>query len=265
MRDRFADLADSDFPLVDDAYATIDVAGTIDGEAVEGLTASDFLYRVGSGDGRRRARRPAARHQARRDPRVHRRRCPSASRELAGRDAKFRVIVKEAKQKVLARAHRRVGGGGERVRDRRRAARRHPQAGRDHAAAAGADGVARQGARRRGRPRADRSAADARRRRDAPAHRRSRPPALASGREPRAVPRDDRTGTAGVHRRDPGRRGSGGARRSRAARGRRAGRRHCERRRGRRRGAPARRAQRAEGRQGATRARTEWCAGGGTL
>src|SRR5471032_441582 len=41
LRERFADLADSDFPLVDDAYATIDIAGTIDGEAVEGLTASD--------------------------------------------------------------------------------------------------------------------------------------------------------------------------------------------------------------------------------
>src|SRR5438067_11073707 len=48
LRDRFADLTDSDFPLVDDAYATIDVAGTIDGAAVEGLTATDFLYRVGS-------------------------------------------------------------------------------------------------------------------------------------------------------------------------------------------------------------------------
>src|SRR5947207_12750461 len=51
LRDRFADLTDSDFPLVDDSYATIDVAGTIDGEAVEGLTAHDFLYRVGSGLG----------------------------------------------------------------------------------------------------------------------------------------------------------------------------------------------------------------------
>ena len=64
---------------IDDAYATIDIAGTIDGEAVEGLTATDFLYRGRFRHGRRRARRPAARHQARRDPRVHRRRCPNAS------------------------------------------------------------------------------------------------------------------------------------------------------------------------------------------
>src|SRR5262249_41707513 len=51
LRDRFADLTDSDYPLVDDAYATIDVSGSIDGESVEGLTASEFLYRVGSGMG----------------------------------------------------------------------------------------------------------------------------------------------------------------------------------------------------------------------
>ena len=41
--------------------------------------------------------------------------------------------------------------------------------------------------------------------------------------------------------------------------------RHCERRRGRRRGRAAGRAHRAEARKGATRARTEWGAGGGTL
>ena len=48
LRDRFADLADSDRPLIDDAYATIDITGSIGGEPVEGLTATDFLYRVGS-------------------------------------------------------------------------------------------------------------------------------------------------------------------------------------------------------------------------
>ena len=48
LRDRFADLTDSDLPLIDDAYATIDIAGSIDGQAVEGLTVTDFLYRVGS-------------------------------------------------------------------------------------------------------------------------------------------------------------------------------------------------------------------------
>ena len=72
LRERFADLADSEYPLIDDAYATIDITGTVDGEPLEGLTATDFLYRVGSGmvvpelDDQLRGT------CARRDPRVHR-------------------------------------------------------------------------------------------------------------------------------------------------------------------------------------------------
>jgi trigger factor len=100
LRERFADLADSDFPLVDDAYATIDIAGTIDGEAVEGLTATDFLYRVGSAmvvdelDEQLRGTKPGAILEFTAT-------LPDRFGELAGREAKFRVIVKEAKQKVL--------------------------------------------------------------------------------------------------------------------------------------------------------------------
>ncbi|HUI49881.1 MAG TPA: trigger factor [Acidimicrobiia bacterium] len=100
LRDRFADLADSDFPLIDDAYATIDVAGTIGGEAVEGLTATDFLYRVGSGmvvdelDVQLRGTKPGAILEFSAQ-------LPERFGELADNEAKFRVIVKEAKQKVL--------------------------------------------------------------------------------------------------------------------------------------------------------------------
>jgi trigger factor len=100
LRERFADLADSDFPLVDDAYATIDVAGTIDGEAVEGLTATDFLYRVGSGmvvdelDDQLRGTKPGAILEFTAT-------LPERFGEFAGQEGKFRVIVKEVKQKVL--------------------------------------------------------------------------------------------------------------------------------------------------------------------
>src|SRR5439155_750693 len=100
LRDRFADLTDSDFPLVDDAYATIDVAGTIDGAAVEGLTATDFLYRVGSAmvvdelDDQLRGTKPGAILEFTAT-------LPERFGELTGREAKFRVMVKEAKQKVL--------------------------------------------------------------------------------------------------------------------------------------------------------------------
>jgi trigger factor len=100
LRERFADLTDSEFPLVDDAYATIDIAGTIDGEPVEGLTATDFLYRVGSGmvvdelDDQLRGTKPGAILEFTAT-------LPERFQELAGNDAKFNVIVKEAKQKVL--------------------------------------------------------------------------------------------------------------------------------------------------------------------
>jgi len=100
LRERFADLTDSEFPLVDDAYATIDITGTVDGEAVEGLTAADFLYRVGSGmvvdelDDQLRGTKPGAILEFTTT-------LPERFAEYAGKDTKFRVIVKEAKQKVL--------------------------------------------------------------------------------------------------------------------------------------------------------------------
>jgi len=100
LRERFADLTDSDFPLVDDAYATIDITGTIDGESVEGLTATDFLYRVGSAmivpelDDELRGTKPGAILEFVAT-------LPERFGELAGKDVKFKVIVKEAKQKVL--------------------------------------------------------------------------------------------------------------------------------------------------------------------
>jgi trigger factor len=100
LRDRFADLEDSDHPLVDDAYATIDISGSIGGEPVEGLTATDFLYRVGSDmvvpelDEQLRGTRPGAILQF--DASL-----PERFGERAGETASFRVIVKEAKHKVL--------------------------------------------------------------------------------------------------------------------------------------------------------------------
>jgi trigger factor len=100
LRDRFGDLADSDDPLVDDAYATIDITGSVNGEAVDGLTATDFLYRVGSGmvvaelDENLYGTRPGAILQF--DAEL-----PERFGDLGGQTASFRVVVKEAKRKVL--------------------------------------------------------------------------------------------------------------------------------------------------------------------
>src|SRR6478609_6065 len=100
LRDRFADLTDSDDPLIDDAYATIDIAGSIGGETVEGLTATDFLYRVGSDmvvpelDAQLHGTRPGAILEFNAT-------LPERFGSSAGQEASFRVLVKEAKHKVL--------------------------------------------------------------------------------------------------------------------------------------------------------------------
>jgi trigger factor len=100
LRERFASLEDSEYPLIDEAYATIDITGTIDGELVEGLTASDFLYRVGSAmvvdelDEQLRGARPGAILEFSAT-------LPERFGEQAGAEVVFKVVVKEAKQKIL--------------------------------------------------------------------------------------------------------------------------------------------------------------------
>ena len=49
LRERFAALEDTEEALTVGDYARLDVSGAIDGEAVPGLSASDFVYEVGSG------------------------------------------------------------------------------------------------------------------------------------------------------------------------------------------------------------------------
>ncbi len=49
LRGQFGELETVDRPIIDDDYASIDIAGSQDGEPLEGLTADDYLYQVGSG------------------------------------------------------------------------------------------------------------------------------------------------------------------------------------------------------------------------
>ncbi len=49
LRVQHGELEPVDRPAVDDDFVTIDVAGTQGGEALEGLTADDYLYPLGSG------------------------------------------------------------------------------------------------------------------------------------------------------------------------------------------------------------------------
>jgi trigger factor len=103
LRERSAELADSDDPLTDGDYATIDIRGAIDGEEVDGLVVSDFLYEVGNGnvvpslDTQLHGSKPGSILEFTDE-------LPERFGELGGKAATFRVIVKEAKKKVLPEA-----------------------------------------------------------------------------------------------------------------------------------------------------------------
>jgi trigger factor len=100
LRNRFADLADSDAPLIDGDYAEIDVTGSIAGEDVEGLSATDYLYEVGSEivtpklDTELHGKKPG-------DILLFDDELPERFGEQAGEAVSFRVLVKETKKKVL--------------------------------------------------------------------------------------------------------------------------------------------------------------------
>src|SRR5215211_2187281 len=100
LRDRFADLEDSSAPLSDGNYAEIDIKGYIHDESIEGLTATDYLYEIGSGtvvpklDDELRGKRPG-------DILKFNDTLPDRFAERAGQEVSFQVLVKEAKKKVL--------------------------------------------------------------------------------------------------------------------------------------------------------------------
>jgi len=100
LRNRFADLEESAAPLSDGDYAEIDIKGYVHDEAIDALTATDFLYEVGSGmvvvklDEELRGKRPG-------EILKFNDRLPERFGERAGEEVGFQVLVKDAKRKVL--------------------------------------------------------------------------------------------------------------------------------------------------------------------
>ena len=100
LRERFADLEDSAAPISTGDYAQLNIKGYIHDEEVPGLTASDFLYEVGSDlvspklDTELEGRRPGD---------IVRFNDVLSDRwgERAGQEVSFQVLVKEVKRKVL--------------------------------------------------------------------------------------------------------------------------------------------------------------------
>jgi trigger factor len=100
LREQFGDLEESEDPLIDGAYATIDLTGRQDGDEVEGLVATDFLYEVGSEivvtelDEQLRGKRPG-------DILAFDATLPPRFGDRAGETVEFTAVVKEVKRKVL--------------------------------------------------------------------------------------------------------------------------------------------------------------------
>lgn len=100
LRTRFADLEDSDDPLIDDNYASIDLTTTVGGEQIDSLTTTDYLYQVGSErivpelDEALRAKVPG-------DVVEFDVTLPEGDFEASGEQARMRVLVKETKRRVL--------------------------------------------------------------------------------------------------------------------------------------------------------------------
>jgi trigger factor len=100
LRERFADLADSDDPLIDGNFALIDIKSRSGDEVVDALSATDFLYEVGSAmlvdelDQQLRGTQPGAILEFEAE-------LPERFGEQAGDTITFQVVVKETKRKVL--------------------------------------------------------------------------------------------------------------------------------------------------------------------
>jgi trigger factor len=101
LRERFAELEPAGRPVIEGDYATIDVKAVSGGEEIDGLTRSDYLYSVGSGEFG-----PSLDEQLRGTKagdilKVTETMGPGAGDELAGSTADLTVLVKDVKARRL--------------------------------------------------------------------------------------------------------------------------------------------------------------------
>ena len=100
LRERFADLEDKTGPLADGDYAQIDIKAYVHDEVVDALSATDYLYEVGSGglvpklDEDLRGKRVG-------DILKFNDQLPERFGDRAGDEVAFQVLIKETKRKLL--------------------------------------------------------------------------------------------------------------------------------------------------------------------
>ncbi len=100
LRGRFAELEDSEHPLIDGNFAVIDLTGSIDGEEADGLSASDFMIEVGSGSVLDELD-VALRGKKTGDIVEFTAELPERFGDRAGATVDFRFLVKDTKNRVL--------------------------------------------------------------------------------------------------------------------------------------------------------------------
>jgi trigger factor len=101
LRERFSELEPAERPVQDGDFATVDVKATADGEEIDGLTRSDYLYFVGSGEFGPSLDAEILGKKGGDILKVSEEITPSAGEELAGKTADMTVLVKDVKARIL--------------------------------------------------------------------------------------------------------------------------------------------------------------------
>jgi trigger factor len=101
LRERFAELEPADRPVRDGDFVTVDVQATSGGEEIDGLTRSDYLYFVGSGEFGPTLDAEVVGTKAGDILKVSEEMTATAGEELAGKPADLTVLVKDVKARIL--------------------------------------------------------------------------------------------------------------------------------------------------------------------
>ncbi len=101
LRERFAELEPAERPVQDGDFATIDVKATAEGDEIDGLARTDYLYFVGSGEFGPSLDAEIVGKKAGDILKVSEEITPSAGEELAGKKADMTVLVKDVKARIL--------------------------------------------------------------------------------------------------------------------------------------------------------------------
>jgi trigger factor len=104
LRERFAELEPADRPVIEGDFATVDVKAVAEGEDIDALTRSDYLYFVGSGEFGPTLDAELLGKKAGEILKVTEEMGPGAGEALQGKPAELTVLIKDVKARRLPEA-----------------------------------------------------------------------------------------------------------------------------------------------------------------